>query len=345
MSCGLRVRGFKTYCCSNNECTHTKTVTFGCKSRFCPTCGKKATDIWINKQQNIMPKIPFQHITFTMPDKLWPLFKKDPKLLNQLPKLAADVIQKIAKNRNIKVGIFVAVHTFGRDLQWHVHIHLSVSMAGLTSKHQYKEIKFSKKQVEPMWRYRVIKLFKAARVNKTINVTNAFLELQYFKKWIIHFAKPSKSPWRSITYLGRYVKRPPLSQSRLAHYDGREVTFNYLNHRNGKYKDLTLSTVEFIKRFIQHIPEKGFRMIRYYGFLANRVRSSLLPIIYELIDQTPKEPKFIGWAGLFKQSFGKDPLECILCQSKMKLTNFTFPMTKAQLHTYHEKLATRSIIN
>ncbi|MCF6777898.1 transposase zinc-binding domain-containing protein, partial [Thiotrichales bacterium 19X7-9] len=181
MSCGLRVRGFKTYCCSNNQCTHTKTVTFGCKSRFCPTCGKKATDIWINKQQNIMPKIPFQHITFTMPDKLWPLFKEDPKLLNQLPKLAADVIQKIAKNRNIKVGIFVAVHTFGRDLQWHVHIHLSVSMAGLTSKRQYKEIKFSKKQVEPMWRYRVIKLFKAARVNKTINVTNAFLELQYFK--------------------------------------------------------------------------------------------------------------------------------------------------------------------
>jgi len=49
LSCGLMVRGYKTYRCSNNECSHTKKVSFGCKSRFCPTCGKKSTDEWVIK--------------------------------------------------------------------------------------------------------------------------------------------------------------------------------------------------------------------------------------------------------------------------------------------------------
>ena len=144
-----------------------------------------------------------------------------------------------------------------------------------------------------MWRKRVIKLMKDAQKSGDISVTAAMLEVQYHKKWIVHFAKPTTNTWRTISYLGRYIKRPPLSQSRLEHYDGTKVTFNYLNHKTGKYQKGTYSTDEFIQRFIQHIPDKGFRMIRYYGILANRVRGKLLPIVYDLIDQIVKPVTFI----------------------------------------------------
>ena len=89
LSCGLSIRGYAFYTCSNSACTHTKKVPFSCKSRFCPTCGKKATDQWIATQQAVLPHTTWQHITFTMPSALWPLFKENYVLLGQLSALAA----------------------------------------------------------------------------------------------------------------------------------------------------------------------------------------------------------------------------------------------------------------
>ncbi len=33
-------------------------------------------------------------------------------------------------------------------------------------------------------------------------------------------------------------------------------------------------------RYISHIPSRHFKMVRYYGFLANRKRGELLPKVY-----------------------------------------------------------------
>jgi len=79
-----------------------------------------------------LPKTDWQHITFTIPDKLWPLFQEDRRLLHQFAALAPDVILTLAKKKKMKVAIFTALHTFGRDLKWHVHLHLSVTMGGLS---------------------------------------------------------------------------------------------------------------------------------------------------------------------------------------------------------------------
>ena len=63
-----------------------------------------------------------------------------------------------------------------------------------------------------------------------------------------------------------------LALSRLKHYDGNTVVFAYLNHTTQRHQTATFDAEAFIKRFVQHIPDKGFRMLRYYGFLAHRVR-------------------------------------------------------------------------
>lgn len=82
---------------------------------------------------------------------------------------------------------------------------------------------------------------------------------------------------RNVNYLGRYIKRPPLSQSRLKHYDGRTVAFDYLNHRDGQHRVAMYETEEFVARFVQHTPDKHFRVINFYGFPANRVRGHRCP--------------------------------------------------------------------
>ena len=78
---------------------------------------------------------------------------------------------------------------------------------------------------------------------------NRWLNDHYQKPWIVHFAKPSKNHHRNIKYLGRYLKRPALSMSRLKHYDGKEVIFSYLNHTTKAYLRFSSKVEDFIKRF------------------------------------------------------------------------------------------------
>lgn len=90
--------------------------------------------------------------------------------------------------------------------------------------------------------------------------------------WHVYFAKPTKYARQTAKYLGRYLKKLPVSGTRLAHYDGgSRITLRFLDHRTDRHEDLALSQQELILRLIKQIPEKHFRMVRYFGFLANRV--------------------------------------------------------------------------
>ena len=92
--------------------------------------------------------------------------------------------------------------------------------------------------------------------------------------------------------------------SRMKHYDGNTVVFEYLDHNSKTYRHFTCEGEEFLHRLTRHIPEKGFQMIRYYGFLANRVRAKRLPKVYERVNQPERNAITITYAGLLKSTFG-----------------------------------------
>ena len=165
LSCGTSSRGHARYDCPNPDCTHTKRVLFTCKSRSCPSCGKKATYQWSAKQQAILPATKWQHIVMTMPKELWRLFQLNRHLLNDLSPLAASCIQTLAKNQHLTPGIFTALHTFGRDLKWNVHVHLSTTCGGLTTNGNWQQLYYKKQTLMRMWRYRVVDLLREAHKN------------------------------------------------------------------------------------------------------------------------------------------------------------------------------------
>lgn len=355
LSCKHKVRGFQEYCCLTPGCTHVKYVYFTCKSKGCSSCGKKATEVWIEKQYDILPKTSWQHITFTMPSQLWDFFWLNRKLLRAIAKLAADCIKAIAGKKKVMPGIFIAIHTFGRALTRNVHIHVSTTAGGLSDDlTQWKSLFFKQDALMKMWRYRVIKLFRIMHAKEPLKIPNAiqklltphvtfnhFLDQLYKKQWIVNCAKPTDDHKISVNYLARYTKRPPIAESKLRHYDGNEVTFSYLDHKTKTYKKLTRSIEEFIGLFVQHIPDEGFRMIRYYGFLSNRLRGTLLPIIHKLLGQQNKynltQPTY---ASLIEKSFGFNPLTCILCGKQLVLSAVRFGVSNPQqLLNFHRQLA------
>lgn len=95
-----------------------------------------------------------------MPSELWPIFEANPTLLNDLFSLAADTLLKWAKKQGLEVGIFGALHTYGRGLNWHPHIHLSVTRGGLDKHNIWRSIYFKKKHVEYHWRRCLIGLLR-----------------------------------------------------------------------------------------------------------------------------------------------------------------------------------------
>ena len=309
--------------------------------------------MWIAKQNDVLPKTSWQHITFTMPRELWDFFWYNRELLNLIGSIATTCIKTIANKKHVMPGMFIAIHTFGRDLKRNVHIHLSVTNGGITEDNtRWKKLFFDQTTLMRIWRYHIIDLFRKKQAKLTIpnalqqqlNHTftfNQFLDQLYRKNWIVHCSKPSDDPTFNVNYLARYVKRPAIAQSKLKHYDGNEVVFKYLDHTTKTYRKLTLTVEDFIKRLIRHIPDKNFRMIRYYGFLSHRLRGKLLPIIYQLLNQAIKisstSPTF---SELMQRDFRFDPLRCILCGANMILVVTHIGITTmALLLANHRQLA------
>ena len=355
LSCKHTVRGYHEYHCSNPNCSHVKYIHFTCKCKGCSSCGKKATELWIHKQNQILPDTSWQHITFTMPSELWDFFWYNRNLLNLIGMIAAKCLQTLAKKKKIILGIFISIHTFGRNLKRNVHIHISTTAGGLSEDlSQWKTICFHQTTLMKIWRYQIISMFRKTYQQKKLIIPtaiqkqlhhlytfNQFLDNLYQKTWIVDCPKPSHNLKKIVRYLGGYFKRPPIAESKLKHYDGNEVTFKYLDHVTKTYRNFHLTVAEFIGRFVQHIPDINFRMIRYYGFLSNRARGKLLPIVYQILDQNNRSstppPSFVE---LIQKNFNFNPLTCILCGHPLMLKAIHYGISSAQkLLLYHRELA------
>lgn len=351
--CRTKWLGSHTWLCQC--CGLLKVVYHSCKSRFCSSCGKKATDQWVQTNLATLPNVAWQHITFTLPSELWPLFWLNRNLLNLIAPIPAGIMTELAKHKKIIPGIFMAIHTFGRDLKRNVHFHLSITLCGLSldkTRWINNRVYFHHAPVKKMWRRRVLTkikeqflagnllLPKALKHIKTKEAFNDWLTPLFKKPWVVHLSKPSKNHHRNIEYLGRYLKRPPISETRIQSYDGKSVTYRYLDHHDKCQHSFTLSVFDFIKRLITHIPDCHFRMIRYYNWLSNRTRRKYLPWILQQVEQALSSTAnvAVSWRALYIKTFGIDPLLCPACNIEFVLSGISWPTPIIALLKKHKNL-------
>lgn len=351
LTCRTPFLGWHVFVCP--QCLRSIRAPHSCKSRFCSSCGKKATDQWIKTAFDTLPDTTWQHITWTLPAHLQPFLWCNRPLFNALPPLAADIIKQLAAQHHFLPGIYLAIHTFGRDLKRNFHLHLSTTVGGLSLDHRrwVPHAYFHHDTLKKMWRYAVIALFrsecKAGRLRlppgfkhlKTYTAFNSWLDLLYQKTWVVHLNEQSNNRKATIEYLGKYLKRPPLGESRIKSYDGQTVTFDYLDHYTDTTETVSLPARDFLAKLIAHIPDRYFRNIRYYGFLAHRVRGKLLPIVYRLLNQVQCSMRTAGcsWRQMLTSSFGRDPLLCSHCGSLMALSFIVYPARS--LTSFHQEIA------
>lgn len=269
LSCKGFERGYFIYHCPN--CKKQIIVPFGCNSRICSCCGKRHTDKWAeNLTKKMIKNLIYRHLTFSMPDILWNYFRGNSKLQKLLMDVAARTIKEMfskAIGFEVDVGIIEVVHPFGRDLVSKSHVHALVTEGGYDSNNKFVQLPryidydtFHKK-----WQYNLLTALKDFISQSIIDFC--------FRKYPNGFAayiKPERlhSGKGLIKYIGRYIRHPAIANSRIIDYNGKGVTFYYEDHDGKNIQFKTMSVFDFISAIIQHIPEKNFRMIRYYGIYS-----------------------------------------------------------------------------
>ena len=115
-------------------------------------------------------------------------------------------------------------------------------------------------------------LFKYLRINL------------YKKRWNVYCKAPFKNAENVLEYLGRYTHRVGISNDRIVHFENGFVTFKWRDYKdNNKEKFMTVSTEEFIRRFLLHVLPHKYVKIRHYGILSNKNKKTKLALCRSLM--------------------------------------------------------------
>jgi hypothetical protein len=113
---------------------------------------------------------------------------------------------------------------------------------------------------------------------------HSFLRTLHQHQWVVYAKQPFGGPNHVLNYLSRYTHRVAISNHRLVALSDGKVTFRWKDYAHGSQQKLmTLSVEEFLRRFLLHVLPSGFVRIRFFGFMANRRRASLLPLCETLV--------------------------------------------------------------
>ena len=330
--CGDPSFGGAMYICP--DCGEFKFNVFRCHSRFCPTCGNMYAIDRTTAMSFKVIDVQHRHCVFTIDDSLRPFFLKDRSLLNCLFSSVNSVVSRMFykenKSESFTPGFICVLHTFGRDLKWNPHIHCLITEGGVGN--------------SLLWRHFLRDAFQTALLNElhkkigpSFKRTKAAIYRNHKNGFYVR-AMPNKcNPSQVIKYIGRYLGRPVIATSRIDSYDGDFVTFHYNRHEDEKLITETIPVLDFMARLTQHIPEKHFKMIRYYGIYARHRKSDKY-----LRKAISKEKhafllSYNQWRNAILHYFGYDPLKCPNCGTNMIFLELYFKHKPVSLQELYEK--------
>lgn len=339
INCGDPAFGGAMYGCG--KCGHLKFVPFRCHSRFCPSCGNMYSIDRTTSMSFRIIDVPHRHCVFTIAEELRPFFLEDRSLLNCLFSAVRSVIlrmfYKLNKSLQFTPGFICVLHTFGRDLKWNPHIHCLISEGGLGNNNTWRSVNhFNFRLLRNSFQTALLNELHA-RIGDPFRKTKASCYRNQ-KNGFYVYAKPNKCDPKTVTkYIGRYLGRPVIATSRIDQYDGDFVTFHYNRHEDDVLVTEKVPVMDFIKRLIRHIPEKYFKMIRYYGLYARPYKKIRL-----LRPAISKEKRKIylslnRWRDSILLSFGYDPLTCPCCGETMLFMELYYNHKRVSLDELYER--------
>lgn len=324
-----------------DECGNIEISYNSCRNRHCPKCQTIAKERWLDDRKDELLPVQYFHTVFTIPDDINNIIYQNKRLMYSiLFKASSETIQELSRDKKYlggQIGMTSILHTWGQNLMFHPHIHMIVPAGALTPLKKWIKskdkffipVKVLSRKFRGKFLYYLKESFNKLSFFKDTEFLynyQSFLNLidnLYKKEWVVYCKKPFKSSSHVIEYLGRYTHRVAISNNRIIKLEDGMVTFKWRDYKdNNREKEMTLTAVEFMRRFLLHILPSGFTKIRHYGFLGNRNKNTKLRLCQKLTGGKlkPLVKQKLSAAELLYKLTGRDITICPCCgNSKLHL--------------------------
>jgi len=342
LDCGDLERGFARVRC--DDCKHEYLLAFSCKGRwFCPSCHQKKVQLFgALLSEAVLFPVPHRHFTFGIPKMLRPYFRFNRDLLKDLCRLAHEcLIEYLRTTLDLPEGlpgIVMAIHTFGEYLDFHPHLHALVA-DGLFARSGlfYVLPDVSLKPLEERARVITFLVDKGLLPPARANMLRGWVHSGFN----VHRSRRVQPDEREdLERLAQYIIRNPFAVEKMqvaepsrANPDGSIIYRSGLNPKIQRNFEV-FTPCDFIAAITQHIPDKSFQLVRYYGWYSNKMRgqrdkhaaeeAKAAGQAVQIIDVSEHKPRRIPspkWRELIKKVWEADPLLCPKCQKEMRIVS------------------------
>jgi hypothetical protein len=293
------------------DCGHWRIAYNSCRNRHCPKCQGAAARVWLAEREADLLPVGYFHVVFTLPAEIADIaFQNKGVVYDLLFKAASETMLIIAadpKHLGARIGITAVLHTWGSAMTHHPHVHMIVPGGGiaLDGKRWISSraavllpVRVLGSLFRRLFLTRLIALHQSGKLaffGHLAHLAEARAFLRHLapvrkKRWVVYAKPPFGGPEAVLAYLSRYTHRVAISNRRLIAFDHRGVTFRFKDYRRDnpdRQQIMTITTDEFIRRFLAHVLPKGFHRIRHYGLLAASSRKTSIPLARQLLDVAP----------------------------------------------------------
>jgi hypothetical protein len=327
------------------DCHRIQIAYNSCRNRHCPKCQGSAAQRWLNARQADLLPIEYYHLVFTLPEPIAQLaYQNKSVIYTLLFRTAAQTLKIIAadpKHLGAQIGVTLVLHTWGSAMTHHPHVHGIVPGGGLSKDGQhwvacrtgfFLPVRVLSRLFRRLFLEQLVQAYHDGQLQFFGNL-KGLQENQAFEHWllptrqqdwVVYAKRPFAGPKAVLAYLSRYTHRVAIANSRLISMDNGAVTFQWKDYRlkeQQRYKTMTLSIYEFIRRFLLHVLPPGFHRIRHYGMVSNAQRKDCLPKVRELLNKVaPKEIQETSTETSPSNESGETvTYRCPCCGSPMKI--------------------------
>ncbi len=328
-----------------DDCAHTLIAYNSCRNRHCPKCQGAAARQWLAAREADLLPVPYFHVVFSLPKQLADIaYHNKTVVYGILFKAAADTLLTVAadpEHLGARIGMTAVLHTWGSALTHHPHVHMIVPGGGFSLDGKrwvagrpdfFLPVKVLSRLFRRLCLEQVLAAHDAGRLQffgadtalASSNTFADYLEPLRDKEWVVYAKKPFGGPEQVLRYMARYTHRVAIANSRLVAIDNEGVSFRWKDYRvegPSRVKVMTLTSDEFIRRFLIHVVPPGFHRIRHYGLLASQQRQHNVARARQLLNMTPPQQP----SGAKRAEADRDkalPQPCPCCGGRMRVIEF-----------------------
>ena len=321
-----------------DTCGHQRIAYNSCRNRHCPKCQSLAKARWLEARLADLLPVEYFHVVFTLPEQLAAVaFQNQRVVYNILFATAAETLRTIAadpRHLGAEIGFLAVLHTWSQTLRHHPHLHCVVPGGGLSADGKswrscrrgfFLPVNVLARLFRRLFLQGLERAYEKGKLTFHGHLTYLAKPLAFrrlcaglrAREWWVYANPPFGGPEQVLAYLGRYTHRVAISNHRLLSLKDGKVTFSWKDYRHGNQPSLmTLSTDEFIRRFLLHVLPRGFQRIRQFGLLANRRRRVQLARCRQLLGTATQAamPLPSDYKSLYQTVTGESLEHCPACR-------------------------------